>query len=155
MRKTLSIIVCLLGLAVAASAQPKALGIRVGNSVDISYEHIINGFDFIELEAGLEGYYSNNYHVDGVYNLMVAQPDWTSEGSWGFYAGPGAGIALIGNSESRSVYAGFFGNVGLEYTFESLPLQLSIDARPRLMFGNGGMYRDNMFTFGLGVRYSF
>lgn len=64
-------------------------------------------------------------------------------------------LAVWENDEDENtVYAGFVGNVGLEYTFW-FPLQLSVDFRPRLMFGDGGLRSDGPFTLGIGVRYAF
>lgn len=56
---------------------------------------------------------------------------------------------------SESVfYAGVLGNVGLEYKFK-FPLQLSVDVRPRIMFGNGGVWTDGLFYGGVSARYYF
>jgi len=155
MKKFLIILVAVLGFATVASAQPKALGIRIGSGVDLSYENYAGGANFLEFEAGLDNYHANDFHLDGVYNFMIAEPDWTP-GTWGFYAGPGASVAAWTDSdldESR-VYAGFLGNLGLEYTF-NIPLQLSLDIRPRVMFGDGHVWTQGIFTFGFGARYAF
>jgi hypothetical protein len=52
------------------------------------------------------------------------------------------------------VYAGLLGNVGIEYVFD-IPLQISLSLRPRMMFGDGKIRRNGLFTLGLGVRYMF
>lgn len=96
MRKTILIIAAVLGFAVAAAAQPKAIGIRIGWNVDVDYTHTVGGADFLEFDLGLDGYgegYSN-FHIDGLYNFMIAEPAWTSMGTWGFYGGPGASVAV-------------------------------------------------------------
>ena len=151
-------LVILLGSAVLASAQPKSIGGRLGNyGIDVSYEnYVMGGPDFLEFGLGLDnGFSTSDFHVDGIYNFMIVQPDWTPKGRWGFYAGPGASVALWKNDkDENTVYAGFVGNVGLEYTFD-FPLQLSLDFRPRLMFGDGGVRGDGPFTLGIGVRYAF
>lgn len=158
MKKTILILAALLGLAVAASAQPKSIGGRLGNyGIDVSYENnVFGGTDFLEFGLGLDnGFSTSSFHVDGIYNFMILQPNWTSMGSWGFYAGPGASVAVWKNeNDENTVYAGFVGNVGLEYTFD-FPLQLSVDFRPRLMFGDGGLRGDGPFSLGIGVRYAF
>ncbi|MGN0201315.1 MAG: hypothetical protein ACI399_00200 [Candidatus Cryptobacteroides sp.] len=156
MKRTIAAIVAILGLTFIASAQPKALGVRIGNGIDLSYEHNLVGVNFLEFEAGLDGYNGNDLHLDGVYNFMIATPDWTSAGSWGFYGGPGVGLALVNvpDSDGASVFAGIVGNLGLEYTF-NIPLQISLDIRPRLMFGNNNVWTDGIFSFGLGLRYAF
>ena len=152
------IIAVLVSSAAVALAQPKSIGGRLGNyGVDVSYENYVSrGADFLEFGLGLDnGFSTSSFHVDGIYNFMIIQPNWTSVGTWGFYAGPGASVALWKNSDDENtVYAGFVGNVGLEYTF-SFPLQLSVDFRPRLMFGDGGVRGDGPFSLGIGVRYAF
>ena len=116
MKRTFAVIVAILGLTFLASAQPKAVGVRIGNGIDLSYEQCLGGLNFLEFEGGLDGYNGNNIHLDGVYNFMIATPDWTSAGSWGFYGGPGAGLAIVNvpDSEGASVFAGVVGNLGLE-----------------------------------------
>ena len=153
MKKALLIFAVLFGFAAVSVAQPKALGVRIGYGVDLSYEHNVSSADFLEFELGLDdGFHGDAFHVDGVYNFMIAQPNWTA-GTWGFYGGPGASVAMY-NGDNNTLYAGIVGNLGLEYTF-NIPLQLSLDVRPRLMFGDGGVWSDGIFTFGLGIRYAF
>ena len=134
MKKIILIAALVFGVAVAATAQPRAVGGRLAYGVEASYQHY-------------------------TYNFMIAQPAWTARGEWGFYAGPGAsvGLDLIGRSE---FVFGVVGQVGLEYTFW-FPLQLSVDLRPQIGFaaGNGGarFYTEGMFGFvpTIGVRYRF
>ena len=76
MKRTLIIIAAVLCMAVVASAQPKAIGGRVGNyGMDISYENYVgSGSDFLEFELGLDDAFSTNaFHFDGVYNFMIAR----------------------------------------------------------------------------------
>ena len=158
MKKAILIIVAALGFAAFATAQPKSLGGRIGNyGVDVSYEnYVFGGPHFLEFELGLDnGFSTSAFHVDGIYNFMIAQPDWTPSGSWGFYCGPGASVAVWENAAAENVvFVGVVGNVGLEYTFD-FPLSLSLDFRPRLMFGDGRVRDDGPFTLGIGVRYAF
>ena len=141
----------MLGLAFAATAQPRAIGARMGSGFEASYQHTVKGADFVEADLGLL-FLSSALNASAVYNFMIAQPAWTDRGEWGFYAGPGAalGLGVIGNSGFNLAAAG---QVGLEYTFW-FPLQLSFDIRAQLgaTFGHG-------FYFGigpsLGVRYRF
>ena len=150
MKRMILIAAMMLGLAFAATAQPRAIGARMGWGFEASYQHTVKGADFVEADLGLFTFGSLN--VAAVYNFMIAQPAWTDRGEWGFYAGPGAalGLGVIGNSGFNLAAAG---QVGLEYTFW-FPLQLSFDIRAQLgaTFGHG-------FYFGigpsLGVRYRF
>ena len=150
--------IAILGMAAVASAQPKAIGGRIGNyGMDISYENYVgSGADFLEFELGLDDRFRTSaFHFDGIYNFMIAQPDWTSSGQWGFYAGPGASVAVWNTpTEENVVYAGLVGNVGLEYIFD-FPLQLSMSLRPRLMLGDGRIRENGLLSLGIGVRYVF
>lgn len=150
MKKILVIAAMMLGLAVAASAQPRALGARLGYGVDLSYQHTV-GNNFIEADLGLESFAALN--VAATYNFMIAQPAWTAQGEWGFYVGPGLALGA-----AKQVFCvGAACQVGLEYTFD-FPLQLSLDVRPQLGlvkageqsgFGIWGWYPH------LGIRYRF
>jgi hypothetical protein len=153
MKKIILVAAMVLGFAVAAVAQPRALGLRGGYGVELSYQHTL-GENFLEADLGLGGF--NSLAIAGTYNWMIAQPDWTSKGEWGFYAGPGVALGL-GFGEAGFFNVGVAGQVGLEYTFW-FPLQLSVDLRPQLglvptsgasAFGLWGWYPT------LGVRYKF
>ncbi|MBR1927780.1 MAG: hypothetical protein IJ840_08570 [Bacteroidales bacterium] len=157
MRKFFFVLLALVAFASVAAAQPKAIGARIGNyGLDVSYENYVGDNDFLEFELGLDNVFNSDaFHLDGVYNIVIARPDWTAEGQWGFYAGPGASVAVWDTVEGENVvYAGLLGNVGLEYVFD-IPLQLSVSLRPRLMFGDGKVRRNGLLTLGLGVRYMF
>lgn len=135
----------------AASAQPRAAGLRLGcTGFELSYQHSIEK-NFIEAEAGLDfGIGGSGFKVAGLYNFMLARPAWTDRGSWGLYAGPGLSLGYVsdritytqnyitddGLSIRRKIHPvdhgfmfAFTGQIGLEYTFW-FPLQLSFDIRP-------------------------
>ena len=146
MKKIIIAAAMLLGFAIAASAQPKALGLRFGYGAELSYQHNFGGANFLEADLGLGDFKYLN--VAATYNFMIAQPTWTDRGEWGFYAGPGLAVGA-----GETLHIGIAGQCGLEYTFH-FPLQLSIDIRPQLglvdeAFGIWGWYPH------LGVRYRF
>ena len=156
MKKIILVAALVLGFAVAASAQPRAIGLRGGWGAEASYQHSF-GADFLQADLGLNTF--DSVHGSVVYNFMIAQPSWTSRGEWGFYAGPGAAVGMkLGNSETDGYFhIAAAGMVGLEYTFW-FPLQLSLDIRPQLGVWTGGGHSG--FYFGgwcpaLGVRYRF
>ena len=53
MKKIILIAAMICGFAVAASAQPKALGLRFGYGAELSYQHNVAGANFIEADLGL------------------------------------------------------------------------------------------------------
>ena len=153
MKKIILLAVAVLGFTVAASAQPRAVGLRGGYGVEATYQHTL-GENFVEANLGLNGFGSVN--VAATYNWMIAQPQWTDRGEWGFYAGPGAALGFEYGGDVNRINIAVAGQVGLEYTFW-FPLQLSIDIRPQIGLAAGG---GAGFYFGgwcpaLGVRYRF
>ncbi len=150
MKRMILIAAMMLGLAFAATAQPRAIGARMGSGFEASYQHTVKGADFVEADLGLL-FLSSALNASAVYNFMIAQPAWTDRGEWGFYAGPGAALGLGYRSSGFNLAAA--GQVGLEYTFW-FPLQLSFDIRAQLgaTFGHGFYYDIGP---SLGVRYRF
>ena len=158
MKKIIVLAAVILSFSVAATAQSRSIGVRVGNGGEISYQHTL-GQNFLEVDGGLglDIYNTNNNALfvgaTAIYNIMIAQPNWTEEGQWGFYAGPGANVGLgIGSPAHFNLAVA--GAVGLEYKFW-FPLQLSIDFRQMIGYsiGAGRFYAPS--SIGLGVRYSF
>ena len=149
MKKIILIAAMVLGFAVAATAQPRALGARIGNGAEISYQHDMDG-NFLEIDGGLGlglGDGTMNIGATGIYNFMISQ---FGDG-FGFYAGPGASLGGI----LGTMHAAVVGQVGLEYFFEGLPLQLSLDVRPSVGFNFAGGPLYWSAAAGLGVRYAF
>ena len=50
MKKFFAVMVAALAFAAVASAQPKAVGVRVGNGAEVSYQHYLGGSNFIEAD---------------------------------------------------------------------------------------------------------
>ena len=92
MKKILAIAVLALGISFAAAAQPKAIGLRWGWNLEASYQHNVNGADFVEANLGTFGF--DSFDISSTYNFMIAQPAWTARGEWGFYAGPGLALGF-------------------------------------------------------------
>ena len=70
------------------------------------------------------------------------------------YAGPGAQLGFYNLPEGGfGMNVGVAGQLGVEWNFPSVPLQLSIDWRPVFFFlNNRGFGYDSV---GLGLRYRF
>ena len=152
--RTFALSILFLLSALAASAQPRALGVRLGTECQLSYEHGI-GKDFVEVDFGYE--LINLVNVAGAYNFMIAQPEWTRRGEWGFYAGPAAKIGGAG----VGFYLALGAQAGLEYSFE-FPLQISLDVRPTIgcafISGTPSFYAGGVIFGGLpslSIRYRF
>lgn len=158
MKRFLSVIVLAAAVAVSAVAQPKALGMRVGwDGFSVNYQHYAGGANFLETDVALDYYYGDpGFKADAIYNFMIAQPNWTSRGDWGFYAGVGAQLGYCQHDFMLS----FPVQVGLSYTFW-FPLQLSFDIRPAFGFCAGKehvtYYKAGLYGFvpSIGVHYAF
>ena len=156
MKKIIILAAMVLGFVVTATAQPRAIGLRLGNGAEASYQHSL-GQNFIQIDGGLgiDIYNGNALGVGAtaVYNFMIAQPQWTDRGEWGFYAGPGVNAgAVLGSQTSVSLAAA--GMVGLEYTFW-FPLQLSVDFRQHLGYSIGANVFYAPSSIGISARYRF
>lgn len=156
MKKIIITVILAIGFVTAATAQPKAIGGRLGWGVDVSYEHNMGSkANFLEASLGIFGF--SGLQLGATYNFMIAQPEWTTKGTWGFYAGPGASVGM---SFFGPFNISVMGQIGLEYTFD-IPLQLSLDLRPQLgvgIYGGGAyFYAGGLFGFvpSLAVRYAF
>lgn len=144
MKKIIAILVAALAVTFAASAQPRAVGLRVGYGVDASYQHTLAGENFLEVDLGLTGFRFLDIHAS--YNFIFASPTWTT-GEWNLYVGPSVG--LVGFDGGAQL--GLGGLVGIEYTF-NFPLQLSFDVRPEARIGSNGGFACYPT---LGIRYRF
>jgi len=151
MKKIILAVALVLGFAAAASAQPRALGVRIGNGGEISYQHHMNGADFLEVDGGLGLGFDGIFNVGatGIYNFMISE----FGNGFGFYAGPGATVGL-GLGEANYFTLAAAGMVGIEYNFD-IPLQLSLDFRQHLGLGFNGHGFWAPSSIGLGIRYRF
>ena len=151
MKKIILAAALVLGFAVAASAQPRAIGVRIGNGGEISYQHSM-GSNFLEVDGGLGlGLVDDVFNVGatGIYNFMISE----FGNGFGFYAGPGAGVGLaLGDVNYLALSAA--GMVGIEYNF-NFPLQISLDFRQHIGIGFSGNGIWAPSSIGLGLRYQF
>ena len=170
MKKTLLIVIALLGLSLAAVAQPKAIGLRGGLfgpafNGEISYEHwatiFDNDYDFLEAELGVFG--GDGFMGTLMYNFTFAQPEFTDRGEWGLYGGPGIvsgyGTGLNKDEQKKSwPFLGVAAQLGLEYTFW-FPLQVSVDFRPTFLIpafmNRTENNKSRWYGFALSARYAF
>jgi hypothetical protein len=157
MKKVFLLSIALLGFTFAASAQDiadHAIGLRLGDSdglgAEISYQHALGGTNRIEADLGWRN--SNLYNaikLTGLYQWVMPL-----DGAFNWYVGAGGGLAIFdgkntlkGTDETALFVAG---DIGIEYNFD-IPLQLSLDFRPELGFGD---FTDDLdFDIALSVRY--
>ena len=140
---------------IAVSAQPHAIGVRLGYGAEFSYQHGFGDKNMLQLDVGSPAFWG--VHSVGTYNWIFPIP-WKHAGSWNWYVGGGAGV---GFGWRGTGIAGLAAMGGVEYNFK-FPLQLSADYRPfiGIGFSRGGVsfYSDGLFLGGaiaISARYRF
>ncbi len=167
MKKIILSAFLLLGLAFSAQAQDiskNALGLRLGSSngfgTEISYQRGLGDNNRLELDLGWrDGKNYSAFQLTGIYQWV-----WNIEGGFNWYAGVGGGVGswsgddftfngqrFDGGNETVLFVAG---DIGIEYNFKEVPIQLSLDFRPELYF-NDNVNDDFGPGLGLGIRYRF
>lgn len=144
MKKIIIIALAALGFAVAASAQSRAIGARIGYGGEISYQHNV-GNNFAEFDLGFLGGYG--FSIAGIYDFNIGQA-----GPVNFYAGPGAQLTVLNGEDALALGIAVAGQIGAEYQIPSVPINISLDWRPAFYitqthFGWEGI--------ALGIRYRF
>lgn len=165
MKKLFLSIFMLLGLAFSSKAQnfsKNALGLRLGDNDgfggEISYQLGLSKNNRLELDLG----WRNNQNIDAIKIVGLYQWVWNIEGGFNWYAGVGGGIGSwnYDGKGSPDNDGGTFllaaGDIGIEYNFD-VPIQLALDFRPELYFGDSRKDFDNYDSFGpdvaLSIRY--
>ena len=150
MKKFVLVMAAILGIAVVAAAQPRAIGIRAGYGAELSYQHTLGGENFAELDLGWS---AGAIQAGLAYDFMIAPL-----GPLNFYAGPQAFVGLAntvdgeGNAK-QGLWLGAGAQLGIEYCFDSIPLQLSLDWKPSLLIIPNLGFGWN--SIALGIRYLF
>lgn len=132
--KRLIVILVMACICIGAKAQVRTVGLTLGSYEAISMQHMVYGTDNIfQLDLGYHTGLPKNGAVKlmASYNIMILKPEWTNEGYWNFYAGPGVYIGG-GWAPGKGLTFGVMAIAGLEYQFEYIPLILSADVRPAL-----------------------
>ena len=163
MKKVILAAFMLFGLAFNAQAQDiskNALGLRLGSNDgfggEISYQRGLGDNNRLELDLG----FRNSNDVDAFKLTGVYQWVWNIDGGFNWYAGVGGGVGSYSydydGNKDNGAFVFVAGDLGLEYNFKEVPIQLSLDIRPELYF-NSDKYRNNNFgpDLALGIRYRF
>ena len=173
MKKNYYCLYLLIGLVFSSQAQENqenitkqdnisknAIGLRFGNNhgfgVEISYQKKLSVKNRLELDLG----FSNDNNTDDIKLSGIYQWYWNIEKELDWYAGVGGGLGYwntddnYNNGNDNGIYAVINVDVGIEYNFKEIPMQVAMDARPEFVFNN---YEKNDFGFnvGLAMRYKF
>ena len=151
MKKLFIVLFAVVAFGFASNAQ-NAIGIRFGGGngygAELSYQKDLSA-NRLELDLGISKNADNYFHLAAVYQ-------WKGilTGNLGWFLGVGANV---GYCKNHGLGLAAVGQLGLEYNFPDIPLQVSLDARPSYEFllpDNRGYHG---FGWGacLGVRYRF
>lgn len=160
------------GAAKAQSDYQSAIGIRLSSAyydaVAASYKTFISDDGALEFNLGFRGH--NNYRTDWVTAAFSAayQHHFAIKPVEGLSWYVGGGLSILNSFSSESDYRGFnfgvFATGGVDYKFSNIPLNLSADFRPTLLFGSpydDPAYHDRGYNkthadiFGVSARYTF
>lgn len=162
MKKFILILAATVLATVAVSAQPRAIGARLGWGVEFSYQHSV-GNNMVSAELMLPAFAGVGAAAtyDWLNPFGTAIP-WNHKGEWNWYMGVGGGASCWFDG---FLNIGVAGRIGVEYDFW-FPLQLSFDWRPvigpDIWFGGDSGAHVGFSGYGfyagaisLGVRYKF
>ena len=150
MKKIFAVLAAALLFSAAVSAQPKAVGVRIGYGAEVSYQHYLGGSNFLEADLGFMG---NGFRLTGIYDFNLG-----NAGNFNFYVGPGASLGLAnvkddGGNVKTAFSAAVVGQIGAEFAVPGVPLNFSLDWRPAIYFTGGNVF--GWDGFALGIRYRF
>lgn len=144
--KLVFLAVCLFAFGQSATAQnySSAIGLRLGYPLSLSYKTFISETNAIEGYVGFRGFSNYNWiSLNGAYQIHneigVDGLEW--------YYGAGAGVQFWSFDFDADGITTFSvsGYLGLQYTFEDIPVSISADWVPTYFVGSD-------IGFGIGVR---
>lgn len=167
MKKVFLTAIILVGLSFSAKAQDytNAIGLRLGDNDgfggEVSYQRFLSSANRLEFDLG----WRDSEHYDAIKLAGLYQWVWNIDGGFNWYAGVGGGLGsweydkdnvpdFAEGDDDSGTFLFVAGDIGIEYNFD-IPLQLSLDFRPEIYFGED--FRDDDFgpDIALGIRYRF
>lgn len=134
MKKVMLLLVAVFGLTFAVNAQ-NWIGVRgaFGSSAgaELSYQHGFNANNRLELDLGWNTHKVHDvaygyYNLSAVYQWMGGIVD-----NLGWFAGIGANAGFWNGYNDGNFGLGFLAQAGLEYNFQAVPFQITLDFRPQ------------------------
>ncbi|WP_430812313.1 MULTISPECIES: hypothetical protein [unclassified Carboxylicivirga] len=146
-------------LSHAQGNTPHAIGIRLGAGntfgSQVSYQYKLSNYNRLEIDFGFNSANDGNgFILSGAYQWL-----WDIESGFNWYAGPAVSLGswnydndYDGKGDSGA-YFGLGGQIGIEYNFVEVPINLSLDTMPQFGFGP----TNHNFNMGLSIsaRYKF
>ncbi len=131
-------------LSLSAQQYKSAIGVRGGLANGLTYKQFISEKGALE---GIASFRWRGFEFTGLYehHYSVFEPEgfyfyWGAGGHIGFYNGDHVGWA---DDTQAYTVIGADGMIGLEYNFQDIPLNLSVDWKPVINFaGNTDFWPD-------------
>jgi hypothetical protein len=157
MKKSISLVslALLFTLACAAQEYTNAVGIRLGPDAPaiapgFTIKHFLNEVNAVEAIIGV----NNGIGVCGLYEWHHPIP---SLNHLNWFIGAGGYAAFrngnYNNNRSGKSYIGGAGIIGLDYKFEEVPINVSIDWKPELNLISDVRFESN--AVGVSIRFTF
>ena len=147
MKKIILTLALVLGCLTFANAQQNALGLKFngsGNSADISYQRFLNDANRLEINLGVDSFNALDlFVISAIYQRVFGLEQLAPGFKW--YVGLGA-MTIAGSGADFNLWA--IPNIGFEYTFPTVPLQLALDYTPVM----GITHEFGTFWFDEGIR---
>lgn len=152
MNKSIIYAMILLCMAGSASAQQslkgqKEAGIRLGLPLGVTGRYFFTDKSAAE---GIVGLYNRTFTVTALYQYHFDLSALTMDG-FGWYAGGGAHLGTRDINGTYKFLGGIDGVAGINYNFGPIPLNLSLDWKPAIHFGQSSDLAD----FAVSARYIF
>lgn len=147
----MTILSCLGASAQSGSGQSytTAVGVKFYPGA-ISVKHFLNN-DNKAIE-GLGYFWSKGFRVTGLYEIHA---DINSVSGLKWYVGPGAHLGSYGSKYGGGGSFGVDGVLGLDYKFDDVPINISLDWQPSFEFLSNGYENGFAGNFGgLAIRYT-
>lgn len=163
MKKLLFVLALVAGTVLVSNAQERAIGLRGGYGVEVTFQTPVNS-NRLELDLGMYGG-GHGFNLSGIYQWVKPISAFPEGFNW--YYGVGAEVGIwswdsynytTNKTENESNLAlGIDGQIGIEYNFADLPLQISVDWKPSIGFVSGYDNYDNFRYSGFAgaIRYRF
>ncbi len=166
MKKVILVLVAIFGIAFAAKAQDNAIGVRLSGGyqwycAEISYQRSIGAPHCIETDLGyrVDDEFDIGYlFLTGIYQLHF---DFSAAKNLGWFFGFGPCLDILyydghsgyDNPINFAGAVGVVGQVGMDYHFNVIPLQLALDYRPCLYLIPNATFQWG--DLGISIRYKF
>jgi hypothetical protein len=133
-----------------------AIGVKVWDGGGITIKHFVRPNIAVE---GIGYFWNRGARIVGLYQFHY---DIAGAPGLKWYIGPGAHVGFYNNSyynnnypngDGSGSYVGIDGVLGLDYKFDGIPLNISLDWQPSFEFGTNRGFINNWG--GLGIRYAF